>query len=263
MRRSITMSAPVAVGLATAAVLAGGPPVHADIDDFAPVRCSVLDSDLLEVDLQPSGHLKFVYAGDDYPTCDEVIVVTSYASTGPVVDHTFDPVVEQVVFQVAELEAAGPAGVTVTPELDECWAGLEVLRDGDTFLWDHVEGEGCEMEISTEFAGAAFPTEVHVVQQTGAIVPPHIFEHDDDETTVLTGLPNGTWYVKVYEGAQPATTFTVDGTAPVVDSIVHGVADGSSVEIQHPQKPFGVTNVTSPGEPPRTPPVNALPHLGR
>lgn len=241
--RTLTTTATTAIVAAALGGLAAASPARADggdrdpVDDWAPVRCGVLDSDLLEIDLQPSGHLKFVYAGDDYATCDEAIVVTSYASAGPIIDNHDDPVVEQIVFQVADLEAAGPAGVTVDPELDPCFAGIEVHRDGDTLIWDHVEGDGCAMEITTDFAGADFPTEIHVVQQTGNIEPPHIFDHVADDTTVLTGLPDGTWYVKVYEGAQPGTTMSVDGAAPAQVSIIHGVADGSVVDIEHPSRP--------------------------
>ena len=197
-------------------------------------RCSPLDNRALDIDWQPSGHLKFVYAGDDVTTCDEVIVVTSYASGGPDVDHTFDPVVDEVVFNVSELEGAGPAGVTVSPDLDPCWAGIEVLRDGDTFLWSAVDGDGCEMEVTTDFHGAPFATEIHVVQQSGSIQPPHIFDHVGDTTTTLTGLPNGTWYVKVYEGAVAGTTMSVDGAEPDQVTILNGVPDGSSVLIEHP-----------------------------
>jgi hypothetical protein len=182
-----------------------------------------------------------VYAGDDVTTCDEVVVVTSYASGGPEVDHTFDPEVDEIVFDVSALEAAGPAGITVDPELDPCWAGLEVLRDGDTYLWSDVDGDGCEMEITTDFHGSPWSTQVHVVQQSGSIQPPHIFDHVADTTTVLTGLPNGTWYVKVYDGAVAGTTMSVDGGAPDGVAIVHGVPDGSSVLIEHPAV-FGATD---------------------
>lgn len=205
-----------------------------ELSDLAAASCTALDPELLDVHVLGSGAIRFVYADDGLVTCDEVMVVTSYASAGPVVDNHHDPVVDQIVFQVAELEAAGPPGITVEPELDECWAGLEVARDGDTLVWDDVLGDGCSMQITSDFAGTPFPTEIHVVQQSGNIEPPHIFGHDQDETTVLTGLPNGTWYVKVYEGAHPATTMAVDGAAAALTSIVHGVPDGSEVEIGHP-----------------------------
>ena len=223
------------VATAAGAALAAVALVPSGASDAAPEgRCSPLDSRALDIDWKPSGHLKFVYEGDDVTTCDEVIVVTSYASGGPDVDHTFDPVVDEAVFNVSELEAAGPAGVTVSPDLDPCWAGIEVLRDGDTYLWSDVGGDGCEMEVTTDFHGAAFATEIHVVQQSGSIQPPHIFGHVADTTTVLTGLPNGTWYIKVYEGAVAGTTMSVDGGEPDQVTIVNGVADGSDVLIEHP-----------------------------
>ena len=228
-RRTARRLAPLATVTVVATFTAIGAPPAAHAG-----RCSPLDSRALDIDWQPSGHLKFVYAGDDVATCDEVIVVTSYSSGGPDVDHTFDPVVDEAVFNVSELESAGPAGVTVSPDLDPCWAGIEVLRDGDTYLWSDVDGDGCEMEVTTEFHGAPWTTEIHVVQQTGSIQPPHIFDHAGDTTTVLTGLPNGTWYVKVYDGAVAGTTISVDGAGPDDVTIIHGVPDGSSVLIEHP-----------------------------
>jgi len=56
----------------------------------------------------------------------------------------------------------------------------------------------------------------------------------DDDTTVLTGLPDGTWYVKVYEGAVDGTSMSVDGAPAAEVDTVHGVADGSTVLIEHP-----------------------------
>lgn len=216
-----------------AVVTATPPPAELTFVDTLP--CEPLDGSLLVKHVLASGELRFVYPNDGVITCDEAMVVVSYAANGPDVDH-LDPIVDQVVFQVAELEAAGAAGVTVAPQLDPCWAGVEVLRDGDTFVWDHVIGDGCELEVTSSFAGAPFATEIHVVQQTGNIVPPYMFPHDQDDTTVLTGLPNGTWYVKVYEGAVPATTMSVDGGTPLLTDTVYGVPDGSEVQIAHPDQ---------------------------
>lgn len=215
--------------------------------------CTPLDPDELDIDVQPSGVLTFVFPvddeldvaipGDGPTTCNEAMVVTSYAAAGPVVDN-HDPVIEQVVFQIADLEAAGAAGITVEIALDPCWAGLQVHRDGDTLLWDDVLGDGCVLEVASDFAGTPFPTEIHVVQQTGNIQPPYIFDHVVDDTTVLTGLPDGTWYVKIYEGAHFATTMAVDGGTPQVATIVNGVADGSVVEIAHPDPgPRSIVNL--------------------
>ncbi len=257
MFQSTTRFIPIAIGVVTASIAWAAPATaaHDDLHEISGRRCTVLDSDLLDITLQPSGHLKFVYAGDRYVTCNEAMVVNSYASAEAVLDSQNDLVVDQITFHVADLEAAGPAGVTVDPVLDPCWAGLEVLRDGDTLLWEHVDGDGCEMEITTDFLGGGFDTEIHVVQQTGTIVPPHIFHHDHDETTVLTGLPNGTWYVKVYEGYQPATTISVDGGAPVNDDIVNGVPDGSSVSIEHPAVFTGADDIALVTVPPVPVPV--------
>jgi hypothetical protein len=202
-------------------------------DSFAGDRCRPLDTAALDVDVLRSG-VRVSYTGDRYATCDEAVVVTSHASAGPVVDNHDDPVLEQAVLQASALEAAGPAGIHVPLVLDPCWAGIQVHRDGDTLVWDEVVGNGCELVVTTDFAGGPHDTEVHVVQQSGNIQPPHIFDHDADGTTVLTGLPDGTWYVKVHEGAVDGTTMSVDGSPGVEVDIVHGVADGSTVLIEHP-----------------------------
>jgi hypothetical protein len=221
--------------LAAATVLGLASPASARSlpDSFTSSRCQPLDTAALDVDVLRSG-VRVSYAGDRYATCDEAVVISSHASAGPEVDNHFDPLLDQAVLQASALEAAGPAGIHVPLALDPCWAGIQVHRDGDTLVWDEVVGDGCEMVITTDFAGTPHDTEIHVVQQTGNIQPPHIFEHDADGTTVLTGLPDGTWYVKVYEGAVDGTTMSVDGAPSAEVEIVHGVADGSTVLIEHP-----------------------------
>jgi hypothetical protein len=246
---NVTLLAPAAVALTAAAFVGHSTGADDDVDDVAAVTttteppeldwvheldCEGLDSTSLTTYVLASGEIRFVYEDDGVITCDEVMVVTSYASRGPDVDNHHDPEVDELVFQVSELEAAGAAGITVAPELDECWAGLELHRDGDTLLWDHVLGDGCEMEVTTSFAGAPHPTEIHVVQQSGSIAPPYTFEHDTDDSTILTGLPNGTWYVKVYEGAVAGTTIAVDGGTPLLTDTIEGVPDGAIVDIAHP-----------------------------
>ena len=168
-------------------------------DSFASSRCRPLDTAALDLQVLRSG-VRVSYAGDRYATCDEAVVITSHASAGPVVDNHDDPVLQQVVLQASALEAAGPAGIHVPLALDPCWAGIQVHRDGDTLVWDEVVGDGCEMVVTTDFAGDPHDTEIHVVQQSGNIQPPHIFDHDADGTTVLAGLPDGTWYVRGLRG---------------------------------------------------------------
>lgn len=202
-------------------------------------RCQPLATAALDVDVLRSG-VRISYSGDRYATCDEAVVITSRASAGPVVDNHDDPLLDEAVLQASALEAAGPAGIHVPLALDPCWAGIQVHRDGDTPVWDEVVGDGCELVVTTDFAGDPHDTEIHVVQQSGNIQPPHIFEHDEDGTTVLTGLPDGTWYVKVYEGAVDGTTISVDGGTAAETDIVHGVADGSTVLVEHPAE-LGLT----------------------
>jgi hypothetical protein len=147
-----------AVALALTVTGAGRTPLDpSPVGDLAAVRCAaVLDPDLLEIDLKPNGQLKFVYPDDGVLTCNEAMVVSSHAADGPDVEAT-DPLIDQIVFQVAELEAAGPAGITVAPELDPCWAGLRVHRDGDTLLWEHVIGDGCAREVSLTVTSPSGP----------------------------------------------------------------------------------------------------------
>lgn len=236
MTRTTAITSVGAVLAATALGLASPASARTTADSFASSRCRPLDTAALDIDVLRSG-VRVSYAGDAYATCDEAVVVSSHASAGPEVDDHSDPLLDQAVLQASALEAAGPAGIHVPVALDPCWAGIQVHRDGDTLVWDEVVGDGCELVVTTDFAGAAHDTEVHVVQQTGNIQPPHIVEHDADGTTVLTGLPDGTWYVKVYEGAIDGTTISVDGGPAVEAEIVHGVADGSEVLIEHPAEP--------------------------
>lgn len=247
MPRTTTAALPIVLGLATALGLAAPAAAQPGPGSVTSERCRPLDTAALDVAVLRSG-VRISYAGDRYATCDEAVVVTSYASAGPAVDNHVDPVLAEVVLQASELEEAGPAGIHVPLALDPCWAGIQVHRDGDTLVWDDVVGDGCELTVVTDFGGAPADTEIHVVQQTGNIEPPHIFHHDADEVTVLTGLPDGTWYVKVYEGAVDGTTMAVDGGLPAEVTIVHGVADGSTVEIEHPAG-FGLT---APDAPERT-----------
>jgi hypothetical protein len=230
MNRTI---ASLSLGLLTAAGLAAPAAAQTGPTGFTTERCQPLATRALDVDVLRSG-VRVTYAGDRYVTCDEAVVVTSYAAAGPSVDNHVDPVLGEVVLQAAALEAAGPAGLHVALPLDPCWAGIQVHRDGDTLVWDEVVGDGCELIVATDFAGTPHDTEVHVVQQSGNIQPPHIFPHVEDDVTVLTGLPDGTWYVKVYEGAVDGTTMAVDDAPAVEATIVHGVADGSTVSIVHP-----------------------------
>jgi hypothetical protein len=233
MTRTSTTATSLALGLALAVGLAAPAAGQTGPGGFTTARCQPLATDSLDVEVLRSG-VSLTYAGDRYQTCDEALVVTSYSVSGPITDNHHDPLLGEGVVAASTLEAAGPAGVHVPLAIDPCWAGIQVHRDGDTLIWDEVVGDGCELTVTTDFAGDPWDTEIHVVQQTGNIQPPHIFSHDADGTTVLTGLPDGTWYVKVHDGAADGTTMAVDGAAPVAVTIVHGVADGSTVEIDHP-----------------------------
>jgi len=234
MERINTTTKTAGAVLVAATLLGLGSPASAGSvpDSLAGSRCRPLDTAALNAVVLRSA-VRASYACDRYATCDEAVVINSHASAGPVVDNHDDPVLQQAVLQASALEAAGPAGIHVPLALDPCWAGIQVHRDGDTLVWDEVVGDGCEMVVTTEFAGDPHDTEIHVVQQSGNIQPPHIFDHDVAGTTVLAGLPDGTWYVQVYDGAVDGTTMSVDGSVGAEVDIVHGVADGSTVLIQH------------------------------
>lgn len=230
----------LATGLtATAALAATAAPAGADgrreptpTGDLTSTRCQPLPARSIAVTVLGNGNVRLSAPDDGVPTCNEIVVVTSYAGSG-VIDSAA-PVLEQVGVPALDLEAAGPSGVTVPVALDPCWPTLQVHRDGDTFVWEDVWGGGCELTVESDFPGSPWPTEVHVVQQTGNIQPPHILYHDVSQTTVLTGLPDGTWYVKIYDGALAGSTLSVDGGPTTPGPTVDDVADGATVTIEHP-----------------------------
>lgn len=201
-------------------------------DASAGPRCTPLDSDRLDIAITPYRSVAEVvlsYREDGVVTCNEVVQTQTYASAGAAVDNHVDPVLGEHVVWAADLEAAGRVRFTIP--IDPCWAGIEFHRDGDALLHSEVIGDGCEMTIDTEFVTVSHDAEIHVVQQTGNIQPPHIWSISDDDTTVLTGLPNGTWYVKVYDGWTLGSTIEVNGGGVIAQSTVYDVADGSQVDI--------------------------------
>lgn len=203
-----------------------GPPVIG-----TPERCQRLDLTQLDIDVDPGGSVRFEYPGDGYDTCNEAVQVRSHASGPVAVDNHHDPILSTVVPYVADIEAAGSNGLTVEFATDPCYTGLEIHLDGDTLLFSDVFGTGCDLTVLTDASSPWQQATVHVVQQTGPIQPPHVWSTVGDDTTVLTGLPSGTWYVKVFEGWTPGTTIAVNGGPSPVTDTVHDVADGSWVEI--------------------------------
>ncbi len=59
-----------------------------------------------------------------------------------------------------------------------------------------------------------------------------------DDMTVLTGMPSGTWYVKVYDGFTEGSTIGSVGVGNTID----GVPNGSRVDIEI-NTPFGLTTL--------------------
>lgn len=209
---------------------------HAGLGDLGFEKCQPLLGIDAEISTVENGHTITLTAPDDgAKTCPEGVAIYSFAGNGAVVIDNYWPVVDLLVVPALDIEAAGPTGVTVPIQLDPCWPAVKVLRDGDTPVWQDTFGAGCSMWVSTDFAGKSWPTQIHVIQQTGTIMPPHIFDHVSDHTTLLTGLPSGVYLVKVYAGAKPGTTTSVDGGKPLKTSSVGKVGVGSHVEFRHPK----------------------------
>lgn len=197
----------------------------------APSGCERLDLTELDIEVAGDGEVNFTYPADGYDTCDEAMQVRSFSSGPAGVDDHHDRILSTVVPSVGDIEAAGPGGLTVELTTDPCYTGVEIHLDGDTLLYSNVFGSGCDMTIRTHASSPWQEAELHVVQQTGPIQPPHIWSTVGDDETVLTGLPNGTWYAKVFDGWTPGSTIDVDGGGPVAASTVHDVDDGSEVDI--------------------------------
>ncbi len=208
-----------------------------------PPACTALAARYFDVELDESGAGNISVADDGISNCDEQVVLWSLANSSAVIDN-HEPIIDQLVLQVADLEAAGPKGIDFAIELDPCWGGFQVLRDGDTLVHEEMVGDGCEMTVAVDFTAAPAQADIHVVQQTGTIAPPHIWQVTDDHVTQLTGLPNGTWYVKVFDGFTPDSSITV-GTDTTYADTVHGVADGSTVDIEIVTE-FGFTTTPTP-----------------
>lgn len=194
-----------------------------------PPACTALSARFFDVELDRTGAGNIAVADDGLTNCDEAVVLWSIANSSAVIDN-HEPIIDQIVLQVADLEAAGPKGIDFTIELNPCWAGFQVLRDGDSIVHEEMVGDGCEMTVAVDFSGAPAEAQIHVVQQTGTIAPPHIWTVNDDHVTHLTGLPSGTWYVKVYEGFTTDSSITVGATTEYTDT-VYGVPAGATVDI--------------------------------
>lgn len=194
-----------------------------------PPACTPLAAKYFDVELDESGDGNIRVADNGIVNCDEAVVLWSLANSSAVIDN-HEPIVDQVILQVSDLEAAGKAGIDFSLTLDPCWGGFQVLRDGDSLVHEEMIGDGCDMTIDVNFTGPAAEAEIHVVQQTGTIVPPHFLDATNDQVFHLTGMPSGTWYVKVYEAFTPGSDITV-GPVVVATDTVYGVPNGAVVEI--------------------------------
>jgi hypothetical protein len=193
-------------------------------------RCAALDAHDFHVDIDRNGDGNISVDDDGVKNCDESVVLWSFASSSAIID-TDEPIIDELVVSVADLETAGPVGIDFSLRLDPCWAGFQVLRDGDTTVHREMIGDGCEMVIDVDFSASPSEAEIHVVQQTGIIQPPHIFTVTDDTTTQLTGLPNGTWYVKVYDGFTKGSSISMVDGASTTSNTLYDVPDGSHVDV--------------------------------
>jgi len=213
-----------------------------------PPACTALHAKYFDVEIDESGNGTITVGDDGITNCNESVVLWSIANSSATIDN-HEPLVDQLVLEVADLEAAGPKGIDFSIELDPCWGGFQVLRDGDTLVHEEMIGDGCGMTVDVDFAGAPANAQIHVVQQTGTIAPPHIWDVSDDHVTHLTGLPNGTWYVKVYEGFVPDSSISVGPQITYADTI-HGVGHGATVEIDIATE-FGLSATPTPTPPER------------
>ncbi|MGI9597915.1 MAG: hypothetical protein ACR2QK_17250 [Acidimicrobiales bacterium] len=236
MSTSIRTAITATMLIVAAIIGAAGPASAHPADDgptgrtSRPSACTALPAKYFDVELDDSGNGNISVADDGITNCDEGVVLWSIANSSAVIDN-HEPIVDQLVLQVADLEAAGMKGIDFSIELDPCWAGFQVLRDGDSLVHEEMVGDGCEMTVAVDFTGAPAEAEIHVVQQTGTIAPPHIWDVDDDQVTQLTGLSSGTWYVKVYEGFTPDSSISVGAETTYADT-VYGVEHGATVEIE-------------------------------
>lgn len=231
IRAAITITTLIVAGIIGAAGPASAHPADDGPTGYTarPPACTALPAKYFDVELDQSGAGNISVADDGVTNCDEAVVLWSLANSSAVIDN-HEPIIDQLVLQVADLEAAGTKGIDFSIELDPCWAGFQVLRDGDTVVHQEMLGDGCEMTVAVNFTGAPAEAEIHVVQQTGTIAPPHIWTVDDDHVAYLTGLPNGTWYVKVFEGFLPGSSIGVGAVTTSADTF-HGVEDGATVDI--------------------------------
>lgn len=223
------------------------PSTSVEAGSFAGQRCERLDATDLDVTLTPLKHERVrvdVELTGDGPFCDDTVHVRSRSSAGPDVaasdPHADRP--DEIPLVDSRFRAALSDGVLFGATkgstsysndfaADPCWAGIEIHLDDGTPIFEEVLGDGCEMTVVTDFWVDPHSADIHVVQQTGNIQPPHIWTVLDDDTTVLTGLPSGTWYVKVFDGWTPNSHIAVDDGPPIEQSTVYDVADGSFVEI--------------------------------
>ena len=258
-RLALTAAASVlAVGAAASSPVTAAPPGGwgGPGDVGTPVGCQVADRNLFDVSIATDGEVTVAYPQDGHDTCDESVVIQTWSSNGVTVDQHAAPPLGAWVTTVSDLEAAGPSGLSAMLPMDPCYTAVTVHRDGDTLVHDDIVGDGCEMTIVTDFAGAGHDAEIHVVQQTGIIAPPHFVTVDEDDTTVLTGLPNGTWYVKVFDGWNVGSSITVDGGPAQPASTVYDVEDGSTVEIDLTS--WKITRLTSELSPIEVPSIRPL-----
>ncbi len=55
---------------------------------------------------------------------------------------------------------------------------------------------------------------------------------DDNDTTVLTGMPSGTWFVRVYHGFTDGSSISSVGIGTTTISALFGVPNGGHVDIE-------------------------------
>jgi hypothetical protein len=232
-----TRTSLLATAALTAAAIATAAPVSAHNRNDSPgyglrtaPPCTALHARYFNVTIDETGAGNISVDDIGQTSCNESVVLWSFASSSAVIDNN-EPIIDDDVIMIADLEAAGSEGIDFDLELDPCWAGFKVLRDGDTNVHQEMLGDGCNMVVDVDFSAAPSEAEIHVVQQTGVIRPPHIFTVNGDTTTELTGLPSGTWYVKVYDGFTMGSSISTVGGAQTPSNTLHAVPHDSHVDV--------------------------------
>ena len=228
-----------------------------------PADCAPVDADAFGVTVIDNGDgTAFVQLGyyDTEDACDTDVRVVSNRTNA---DESVQEQYAEFATTVDELEAAaaGDGWVETDIGLDPCFSTVAVTVDGD-LLHSELFGDGCEITMTKDFPDDPWPAAISL-QHVPGWTDDHVFEVDDDDDVVWTGLPSGPYVVNEFDGAVAATTIAIDGGAPVAyDGGDVDVDVGQSVLFTNPEQGAdpgpGADGDPGPGPGPDGP----LPHTG-